>query len=87
MSEPCAFCGHKHLAPKTTRYLHQQAEAMLRVEDVPCLECDFCGDPYFDIGVLKKIEADHREITEHRRQPERYVRVAVETSHSVGQML
>ena len=59
--EQCAFCGNKHLTPKTTRYLHQRGEDRLFVEQVPCVECDFCGEQYFDIQVLKKIESDHLE--------------------------
>ena len=78
MAEQCAFCGNKNLTPKTTQYLHQQNGDMLLVEQVPCVECDFCGEQYFDIAVLKKIEADHCEITEQRKQPNRFVRVAVE---------
>jgi hypothetical protein len=23
---------------------------------VPCIECDFCGEQYFDIQVLKKLK-------------------------------
>ncbi|MCO6426961.1 YgiT-type zinc finger protein [Nitrosomonas communis] len=83
MTEQCAFCGNKHLTPKTTRYLHQHDEQLLIVEGVPCLECDFCGEQYFEIDVLKRIEADHREIAEHRREPARYVSVAVEAFDSV----
>lgn len=79
MPESCAFCGNTHLTPKTTRYLHQGQNEMLIMEQVPCLECDFCGEQYFDVGVLKRIEEDHREIASHRRQPARYVQVAVET--------
>jgi YgiT-type zinc finger domain-containing protein len=85
MAEKCAFCGNKNLSAKTTLYLHQQNEEMLIVEDVPCLECDFCGEQYFDIDVLKRIETDHREIAEHRREPKRYVRVAVEAFDRAGQ--
>ena len=91
MAEQCAFCGNKHLTPKTTRYLHQRGEDMLFVEHVPCIECDFCGEQYFDISVLKKIEADHLDIAEQRRQPQRFLRVAVEEfnasvsiAHSMG---
>jgi YgiT-type zinc finger domain-containing protein len=83
MTEQCAFCGNKHLTPKTTRYLHQHDEQLLIVEGVPCLECDFCGEQYFEIDVLKRIEADHQEIAEHRREPARYVSVAVEAFDSV----
>ena len=41
---------------------------MLVVEQVPCLECDDCGEQYFEIAVLKRIEADHRDIAKHRKQ-------------------
>ena len=62
MIEQCAFCcGNKHFMPKTTRYLHQRGEDMLFVEQAPCVECDICGEQYFDIQVLKKIESDHLE--------------------------
>lgn len=79
MPEQCAFCGNKHLSARTTRYLHHRNEEMLIVEGVPCLECDFCGEQFFDIDVLKRIETDHSEIAEHRRQPKRFMQVAVET--------
>jgi YgiT-type zinc finger domain-containing protein len=59
MSHHCPFCGHKHLTAKTTRYIHQQADELLIVDEVPCLECDYCGEPYFDAAVLKAIEAEH----------------------------
>lgn len=78
MPEQCAFCGNKHLTKKSTRYLHQRDQDMLFVENVPCMECDFCGEQYFDIQVLRKIKADHQDITAHRKQPDRFVRVAVE---------
>jgi YgiT-type zinc finger domain-containing protein len=58
MTQQCVFCGNKHLTPKTTRYLHQNQDQdeMLIVEQVPCIECDFCGEQYFDIQVLKKLK-------------------------------
>ncbi|NEX16531.1 MAG: hypothetical protein C1943_07865, partial [Halochromatium sp.] len=42
-----------------TRYIHQQGDELLIVEEVPCLRCDYCGEEYFDISTLKKIETDH----------------------------
>ncbi|WP_427500755.1 YgiT-type zinc finger protein [Methylomonas sp. MED-D] len=80
--EQCAFCGNTHLTAKTTRYLHQAQGEMLIVEHVPCIECDFCGEQYFDVQVLKQIEADHQAINEHRKQPARFVQVAVEEYHA-----
>ncbi|MTW22737.1 YgiT-type zinc finger protein [Allochromatium palmeri] len=78
MAEQCSFCGNTHLTPKTTRYIHQQNGELLFVEQVPCLECDYCGEQYFEIDVLKQIEADHRAIVEHRKSPRRFVQVAVQ---------
>ncbi|WP_295405201.1 type II toxin-antitoxin system MqsA family antitoxin [uncultured Thiocystis sp.] len=68
MAEQCSFCGNTHLTPKTTRYIHDRNGEMLVVEQVPCLECDDCGEQYFEIAVLKRIEADHRDIAKHRKQ-------------------
>ncbi|MDD5267611.1 MAG: type II toxin-antitoxin system MqsA family antitoxin [Methylococcales bacterium] len=78
MSEHCVFCGHKHLDRKTTRYIYQKDQQMLVVENVPCLECTFCGEQYFDAGVLQKIENDYLAITHQQRQPRRVMLVAVE---------
>jgi YgiT-type zinc finger domain-containing protein len=78
MSEQCVFCGHKHLSSKTTHYIYQKDQQMLVVEHVPCLECTFCGEQYFDAGVLQKIENDYLAITHRQRRPQRIMQVAVE---------
>jgi YgiT-type zinc finger domain-containing protein len=78
MSEQCVFCDHKNLNSKTTRYIYQKDQQMLVVEHVPCLECKFCGEQYFDAGVLQKIENDYLAITHQQRQPQRIMQVAVE---------
>ncbi|MDP2902358.1 MAG: type II toxin-antitoxin system MqsA family antitoxin [Methylovulum sp.] len=78
MSEHCVFCGHNYLESKTTRYIYQKDQQMLVVEHVPCLECTFCGEQYFDALVLKKIENDYFAITHQQRQPQRVMQIAVE---------
>jgi len=78
MSEQCAFCGHKHLVSKETRYIYQKDGQMLIVEHVPCTECTFCGEQYFDALVLKKIEIDYQSISQQQKQPQRMLQVAVE---------
>ncbi len=78
MSQQCSFCGNRNLSAKRTRYIHQQGGEMLIVEDVPCIECDYCGEQYFEIATLKKIEADHAALAEHRKRPSRTLKVAVE---------
>ena len=79
VSEHCAFCGNKHLHAKTTRYIHQQNDELLIVDEVPCTECDFCGEQYFDAAVLKAIEAEHLAILRDQKKPQRIRPVAVET--------
>lgn len=79
MSEQCAFCGNKHLYANTTRYIHQQGDELLIVDDVPCIECEFCGEQYFDAAVLKAIEAEHLALLQHRKTPSRVWSVAVES--------
>ncbi|MFI3187796.1 MAG: type II toxin-antitoxin system MqsA family antitoxin [Methylococcaceae bacterium] len=78
MSEHCVFCGHKHLSSKSTRYIYQKDQQMLVVDNVPCLECTFCGEQYFDTTVLQKIENDYFAITLQQRQPQRIMQVAVD---------
>ncbi len=77
MIERCAFCGHKHLKAKNTRYIHQQGEELLIMGNVPCLECEFCHEPYFEARVLKAIEAEHLAITNQQKTPEWVKQVAV----------
>jgi len=60
MAVQCSFCSNTHLTPKTTRYIYQQNGKMLFVQQVPCLECNDCGEQYFEIEVLKQIEAQGR---------------------------
>ncbi len=83
MSQHCAFCGHKHLTARTTRYIHQQADELLIVNEVPCLECNYCGEQYFDVSVLKRIEAEHRAIVLQGKQPQAIKPVAVESFASL----
>ncbi len=78
MTGQCSFCGNKHLSAKRTRYIHQQGSEMLIVEDVPCIECDYCGEQYFEIGTLKRIEADHTALLARQKRPRRTIQVAVE---------
>lgn len=86
MSQHCAFCGHKHLTSQTTRYIHQIGDELLIVDDVPCLQCDYCGEQYFDAAVLKAIEAEHTAIAQHRKTPSTIKPVALESFSALAGM-
>jgi YgiT-type zinc finger domain-containing protein len=78
MADHCVFCGHKHLESKLTRYIYQKEEQLLLVDHVPCLECTFCGEQYFEVTVLKKIESDYLAIHLQHKKPKKIMQVAVE---------
>lgn len=78
MQNKCVFCGNKHLSETHTRYVYQQKKSMMFVDGVPCLECDYCREQYFDVLVLKKIEKDFIEIENKQKTPQHIMHVAVE---------
>jgi hypothetical protein len=51
---------------------------MLLVKHVPCEECEYCGERYFEANVLKKIENDHREIFSKGKKTKTEIIVPVE---------
>ncbi len=54
MDKICNFCGNKNFREKQTQYIYRHNEQLLIVEDVPCEECEYCGEQYFKAKVLKK---------------------------------
>lgn len=58
----CSFCGHSKSTFKKTRYIYRRGEDFLIVNNVPCEECEFCGEHYFETKVLEKIEKDFQDI-------------------------
>jgi hypothetical protein len=47
------------------------------VNNVPCEECEFCGEQYFKADTLRKIEADFKEVHVLGKQPKQEVRLPV----------
>lgn len=66
------------MTSKKTRYIYHRGDRFLVVNDVPCLECDYCGEEYFEATVLKKIEGDFRDIEAAHKRPQRVIEVPVE---------
>jgi hypothetical protein len=48
------------------------------MNNVPCEECDFCGEQYFKADVLKKIEKQFADIYQARVKATREIVVPVE---------
>ncbi len=62
MNKICNFCGNKNFTEKNVNYIYKRDDKYLMVNNVPCEECNFCGEQYFKAEVLKKIESDYNDI-------------------------
>ncbi len=58
----CNFCGNININNKNVQYIYKHNNQFLIVNNVPCEECEFCGEQYFEAEVLKKIERNFEEI-------------------------
>jgi YgiT-type zinc finger domain-containing protein len=74
----CNFCGNKNIRNTLTQYIYRHNGKMMIVDDVPCEQCEFCGEKYFSAEVLKKIENDFFEVHSARRKPQSEILVPVE---------
>ena len=48
------------------------------VNNVPCEECEFCGEQYFKAETLKKIEKEFKEIYLSGKKAKKEIKVPVE---------
>ncbi len=78
MQAKCPFCGHMNMVAKNVQYLYRSGERLMLVNDVPCLQCEFCGEQYFEAAVLRRIEADYQAIQNASKQPAKTIQVPVE---------
>jgi hypothetical protein len=46
--------------------------------EVPCEECDYCGERYFQARVLKKIENEFDQVHTKQKKAEKKITVPVE---------
>ena len=63
---------------KKVEYLYRNGEQLMVVMGVPCLQCEFCGEQYFEVAVLKKIERDYYAIQNTAKKPLKTITVPVE---------
>jgi YgiT-type zinc finger domain-containing protein len=74
----CNFCGNKNLVSKNTEYIYKHEGHFMLFESVPCEECTFCGERYYEAKTLKKIERDFFEVLHQKRQPLKKIEMPVE---------
>jgi len=78
MKEVCNFCGNKNFVKKEVEYMYQHDGQMLLIEHVPCEECEYCGERYFEALTLKQIEKEHEEIYHEGKKAKKEIIVPVE---------
>ena len=78
MSNICSFCGNKNFKTKKVQYIYKHDNQLLIVNDVPCEECEYCGEQYFEANVLKKIEKDFMDIYLTGKKSKKIIEVPVE---------
>jgi len=74
----CNFCGNKNFKEKKIQYIYRHNGQFLIVNDVPCEECEFCGEQYFKAETLKKIESNFQAIYFSGKKAEKEFKVPVD---------
>lgn len=78
MGKICNFCGNKDFQKRRVQYIYKHNNNFLIVNNVPCEECEYCGEQYFKVEVLKKIEKDFERIYLSGKRPRKKIEVPVE---------
>jgi len=78
MKKRCNFCGNKNVRNKAVQYIYRHNGHLMIVNNVPCEECEYCGEQYFAARVLKKIEKEFTQLYIDKKKPRRQVKVPVE---------
>jgi len=78
MKKICNFCGNKNFKGVRVQYIYRHDGRFMIVDNVPCEQCEYCGEQYFSSDVLKKIENDFDAVHSHRRKASKEVMVPVE---------
>jgi YgiT-type zinc finger domain-containing protein len=78
MNKICSFCGNRNFINQEAQYIYKHDDKYFIVNNVPCEECEYCGEQYFEAQVLKKIEADFNRIYLSGKKPKREIQVPME---------
>jgi YgiT-type zinc finger domain-containing protein len=78
MDKVCNFCGNKNFRTNKVQYIYKYNDKYLIVNNVPCEECEYCGEKYFQAQSLKKIESDFNNIYISGKKPKKKIQVPVE---------
>ena len=66
--QSCAFCGNKNIRQTLTEYTFRHNGEYMIFRNVPALQCEFCGEKYFDAKVLKQIEKEFLSVHKGKKR-------------------
>jgi YgiT-type zinc finger domain-containing protein len=78
MNTKCHFCGNVNFKETTVQYIYKHDNRFLIVNDVPCEQCEYCGEEYFAGKVLAQIENEFHRIYAHGKTVKKELRVPIE---------
>ncbi len=52
----CMFCKGDKLIPCMTTHVVNYKDSVIVIKNVPCMECDQCGEKYYSDDVAEKLE-------------------------------
>lgn len=52
----CMYCKGKNYVQSTTTHVVTYKNSVIVIKNVPCLECEQCGEKYYTDDVAEKIE-------------------------------
>jgi len=77
--EVCQFCGNKNFKKNTVQYTYRRDDKYIIVDDVPCEQCEYCGEQYYMVSVLKKIETEFDDIHTKGKKAKREIVIPLES--------
>lgn len=78
MNPKCHFCGNKNFKETRVQYIYRHDNQFLIVNEVPCEQCEYCGEQYFSGNVLRRIEEKFNKIYREGKKAKVEVKVPVE---------
>ena len=78
MNAKCHFCGNKNFKETSTQYIYKHNNQFLIINDVPCEQCEYCGEKYYEGKVLTQIEEEFHRIYAQGKTAKKELRVPIE---------
>ena len=80
----CHFCGNKNLKPNLVQYTYKKDGKYIIIDDVPCQQCEYCGEQYFEASVLKNIEFEYEAIHSKGKNIKKKLIIPIESYTEIG---